>query len=424
MSQGDAELRRFTGRTIAGRYLLREWLGGGAFGGVFRSEQQVLGVAMRRVAIKVSRRGGMTEETARDLFADVLLLAEAMDGMTDSEARRHLVHVYDGGVAADAGDRAYLAMEFVPGTTLGAQFASYRRVPAALLIRWAQQICVALRGLHGLVPPMLHRDLKPDNVLLGTDRTVRLVDFGLAVRLVGLGHVPGVAGTIAYMAPETSQGETVPASDIYSLGVLLYEGLTGEHPFRHIVPPTTLPAALHGEWLYDAKRRTRAVPPSSLNSTVTPKLDAVVLRCLEVDPRHRFGTAAELLEALSQPNGSRPSTPDETVLVQARRLQSEGDLPGARQALERGVAAGATSPAERFALLCELGEVLDTSDDPEAAAERFAAAWDLTAETTLLRSRDERCHLLTRCAETFRRAGNTYQAGRFDHLFRRERGGR
>lgn len=98
MSDGaGTDLRSFEGRVINDRYLLTKWIGGGAFGAVFLSEQRILGRPVRRVACKISRDAGMTEEDAQEKFADILRLAEAMDGLTDSEARRHLVHVYDGG---------------------------------------------------------------------------------------------------------------------------------------------------------------------------------------------------------------------------------------------------------------------------------------------------------------------------------------
>lgn len=328
MSDGaGTDLRSFEGRVINDRYLLTKWIGGGAFGAVFLSEQRILGRPVRRVACKISRDAGMTEEDAQEKFADILRLAEAMDGLTDSEARRHLVHVYDGGLAHDAGGRAFLVMEFVQGTTLAAQFATLKTVPAKLLFNWARQICVALRGLHALDQPLLHRDLKPDNVLLGSDLTVRLIDFGLAARLLESGTVPGVAGTLTYMAPETSQGQSVPASDLYSLGVLMYEGLTGRLPYEHLIPPPGMPDSLHGDWLYQQKKVGRSVaPPSRLNNTVTRETDAVVLRCLEFDPARRFRSAAELLDALAVAEaGAHRPPPGENALEQARKQAADGD---------------------------------------------------------------------------------------------------
>ncbi|WP_127354939.1 serine/threonine-protein kinase [Actinacidiphila soli] len=427
MSDGGtgADLRSFEGRVINDRYLLTKWIGGGAFGAVFLSEQRILGRPVRRVACKISRETGMTEADAQDRFADILRLAEAMDGMTDAEARRHLVHVYDGGLAHDAGGRAFLVMEFVQGTTLADQFESLKTVPAKLLFNWARQICVALRGLHALDQPLLHRDLKPDNVLLGSDLTVRLIDFGLAARLLESGTVPGVAGTLTYMAPETSQGQSLPGSDLYSLGVLMYEGLTGELPFAHLIPPPGLPDALHGDWLYQQKKDgPPAAPPSRLNNTVTPETDAVVLRCLEFDPARRFRSATELLDALAEAEaGTRRPPPGESALEEARKQAADGDPTGACHTLRTCLDSGSKDlpPAMRLALLNELARLLDAQGDPATSARRLAEAWQLVRNSALLRTRQERCALLSRTADAYRRAGNLYQATHFEDLLRRER---
>ncbi|ONK12656.1 serine/threonine-protein kinase [Streptomyces sp. MP131-18] len=417
------DLRSFVGRTVAGRYRLTDWVGGGAFGGVFRSTQHILGRPVRRVACKLSRRARMTEENAGELFTDVLRLAEAMDGMTDAEARRHLVHVYDGGLAADADGRAFLVMEYVPGTTLADQFASLKTVPAHQLLTWARQICVALRGLHALDPPLLHRDLKPDNVLLGTDLTVRLIDFGLAARLVASGQVPGVAGTLRYMAPETSQGHSVPASDLYSLGVVIYEGLTGRHPFGHLVPPPDVPDVSHGDWLYQQKRLVTPAPPSTLNNTVGPAVDALVLRCLRTDPDQRYRSAADLLDALAaaESAGARARPPGADDVERAAGLLAANDAEGARRLLTRTLA-GELPPAARLAALRRLADALTALGEDGTAGDRLADAWLLAKDTALLRSRNERAALLVRTVACYRRAGNTFQADHFEWLRRRELG--
>jgi serine/threonine protein kinase len=420
----DGELHTFQGRTLAGRYRLEQWIGGGAFGGVFRSRQQILGRPVRRVACKVSRRTGMTEATARTLFADVLRLAEAMDQMTDAEARRHLVHVYDGGVAEDAGGRAFLAMEYVPGTTLEAQFRSLSRVPSPQLFTWVRQIARALHGLHTLPQPLLHRDLKPDNVLLGSDLTVRLIDFGLAAALLEAGYAPGVAGTVQYMAPETSYGEgvSVPGSDLYSLGVLIYEGLTGRHPFAELVPPTRLPEALHSEWLYQQKQRHTPVPPSAANNTVSRRIDALVLHCLRPDPAQRFAGAEEFLAALDAAESAEPGPED--LLHRARELGSAGELSAAARQLAR-LAGDETAPgAVRVAAHGELAAVRERQGDPAAAAGELQRAWELADGTAALRTRAERRELLGRLADAYRLAGNPLMASYYQRMRDREgRGG-
>jgi hypothetical protein len=311
----------------------------------------------------------------------------------------------------------------VQGTTLADQFETLRTVPAPLLFNWARQICVALRGLHTLDEPLLHRDLKPDNVLLGSDLTVRLIDFGLAARLLESGTVPGVAGTLTYMAPETSQGASVPASDLYSLGVLMYEGLTGRLPFADLIPPPGLPGALHGDWLYQEKSRLVPTPPSRLNNTVTRETDAVVMRCLEFEPSRRFRSATELLDALTAAEaGTRRPPPGENALERAREQAAAGDPDGACRTLRGCLDSGADlPPALRLAVLNELARLLDAQGDPAASARHLAGAWQLVSNSALLRTRKERCALLERAADAYRRAGNTFQATHFEELLRRER---
>lgn len=417
----DVDIRVFQGRTVDGRYRIGEFLGAGAFGGVFRGAHTVLGRKLRTVAVKLSKKAGMTAEDVHDVLSESFLLAEAREALKDFDVRRHLVDVYDAGLATELGDRGFVVTEFVEGTTLAAQFTGYRRVPPTMLLKWATQICRALGGLHTLDPPLLHRDLKPDNVLLGTDLTVRLVDFGLAAKLLDRGGVPGVAGTLDYMAPETSCGESVPASDVYSLGLLLYEGLTGRHPFAHLVPPADLPDRLYPEWLYDQKRVFPAEPPSRWSHTVDKALDALVLRCLEFVPARRCHDGSELLAELERV--AAPPTGAEAALDEAGRYGVEGDRRSAARVLEAALRSPSLSKPEEFRLLRELGEVLLSEGDHAEAARRFVLAWELTRNSTLLRTRAERAALLAQAAGAYEQAGNEFQAHRYRDLSAKERGG-
>ncbi|WP_242909489.1 serine/threonine-protein kinase [Actinomadura terrae] len=381
---GDAELKGLLGRVIDGRYELREFIGGGAFGAVFRAQQRLLGVPVRQVAVKLSRKGGLSEEVARDQFADALLLAGALEEMTDAEARDHLVPVYDAGVALEAGRRAFLVMEHVRGRTLGEEFAGFGAgVPAASLIRWGRQICLALRGLHGLVPALLHRDLKPDNVLVDelTGRA-RVVDFGLAARLIERGHAPGAAGALHYRAPESVRGESVPASDLYAVGMILYEGLTGRHPYGQLQPPDHLPVALHGDWLVEARDNCVVPPPSALNYSVGEALDELVLRCLDPDPRRRFTSASELMRALEK--ADRPAAPR------------------------------ARPPAEQVGdLVQQAGRQLG-SRRGQAAVQSCLDAWKIIdRHPAALPSRVERADLAATTARAYELTGNAFQAARW-----------
>lgn len=422
---GDSDLRGFEGRTVDRRYVLGEWIGGGGFGGVFRSEQYILGRPVRTVACKVSRRTGLTEDTAAELFADVLLLAETMGAMTDTEARRHLVQVHDGGLARDLGGRAFLVMEHIQGTTLAAEFTAMGQVQAPLLVKWARQICLALRGLHGMVPPLLHRDLKPDNVLLGTDGSVRLIDFGLAARMLELGHVPGTVGTIHYMAPETAAGASLPESDLYSLGLLMYEGLTGRHAYAHLVPPHSLPERSHGDWLQEQKELAPPLRPSALNNSVGPALDALVMRCLRMRPAHRFRSADELLTALDSLDGPATAPPvGATELARARRARTEGDTSASLPLLLRTLEQGRPAPDQRPALTAELAETYEVRGRPDEAARQWAAAYELVRSGAAAPAGLPRAELARRAERAFRQAGNRFQADHFARLCRTEQGRR
>jgi eukaryotic-like serine/threonine-protein kinase len=406
------------GRTV-GPYVLEELIGEGAFAGVFLSTHHVLGRPFRQVALKLSRRTGMTAETVGELFADAFLLAETMNKVTDAETRQHLVHVYDAGIS-DLDGRAYLTMEHVPGTTLAARFARQKKIDAAQLTKWITQIARALRALHE--QDLVHRDLKPDNVLLGMDNTVRLVDFGLTGRLVDTGHVPGVAGTFTYMAPETVRGVSVPASDVYSLGLLMFEGLTGEHPFRELVPPADLPDDKHGEWLYKAKENKPAGLPSGLNNTVKPALDAIVSRCLAFQLDERYQNATELLDALGRKDAPEPKSAK--ALRKLKEKRSAPNLGAARKALEDDLASGTVSGRALFDLLQELARTLVALGEHAEAANRLSQAWRMTESSGLLRDTAARVALLTAVATAYRLAGNEFQARRYETVRERESGGR
>jgi len=399
------------GQKIADRYVTGRVLGEGNFGIVCEGQQLFFGEPTRRVAIKICKHKGVSPETIRDVFKDAFLLAETMDSLKSAEARSHLVHVFDLGVAPELDDRGYLVMEYVPGTTLAAQFASFGKVPASQLLKWMRQTCIALAGLHDLSEPVVHRDLKPDNVLLGVDLGVRLIDFGLSARLMSSGIVPGVAGTTTYMAPETSLGKSTRASDVYSVGLMLYEGLTGTLPFSHLVVPPEIPDIAHSSWLYEKKRNLDIAPPSAVNNTVTPELDTIILRCLKFDPLDRFPHAGTLLKALDDPTSA--TTGWEATVREVPEMNASGDLQGAREKLEQSLRKGSHSAEGRFRLLSKLGGVLSESGEHTQAAGVYKEAWELVQNTAILKTRQERSEVLQAIADCYRKAGNMFFAKKY-----------
>jgi serine/threonine-protein kinase len=304
MPQGPFQEQQLVGQTLAGKYRLIAVQASGAFGTVFRGEQYFCRQRMRPVAVKVSRQTGLTEESASYLFSDALMLARLVGGDVppgvSDEGRRHLVQIYDLGLLPDHEDRAYLVMEYVDGAPLLAHMRAAGRVSVAIGLRFVQQICrgVALVHAQGAV----HRDLKADNILVDRRGTVRVVDFGLAAFAdPGLGFAPGTMGTFTYMAPETLHGRSTPASDVYSLGLLMYELFTGGGP--HLSAPwRTDGQDDHREEHYRIKQSLTFPPPSEVQNEIRNDyrwLDPLIARCLAVDPQHRFADAGALLAAIT-----------------------------------------------------------------------------------------------------------------------------
>jgi serine/threonine-protein kinase len=255
---------------IAGRYDVRHALGHGAMAVVDLVHDSELGrdVALKRLA----------ENLARDDELRARFLREAR--LAARLAHPNVVHVYDVG---EDGGRPFIAMEYVEGETLGELLAERGPLPPEEVVQLGVQACRGLAAAHeaGLV----HRDVKPQNLLLRHDGVLKLGDFGVAFGLDGtrLTMAGTVVGTAAYLAPEQARGEEVTAAaDVYALGAVLYELLTGRPPRN----PSTI-----GEL---AAPTAIAAP----NGVPAP-LAAVVMRCLAAEPSMRPASALELARELA-----------------------------------------------------------------------------------------------------------------------------
>lgn len=287
-----------------GAYEVRGLLGSGGMATVYRGYDTAL---TREVAIKVVGSGHLLPDIVERFKREARLAA----------ALRHpnIVQVYnfdeDGGVL-------YMVQELLPGPTLAEQLRRLgkRRMGAATVKRVIAQLAAALDYAHA--QGVIHRDVKPGNALYNAAGELVLTDFGLA-RAGGPGDIsttgPGVVmGTPGYVAPEqavSSQGVT-KASDIYALGVVLFELLTGRLPFE-----AETPMGVILKHLYDAPPA-----PSGLRPELPKALDAVVLRALRKEPAQRFATAGALAEALAAAWAIDPPRPGETARPRAAPLQS------------------------------------------------------------------------------------------------------
>jgi serine/threonine-protein kinase len=273
-------------------YVLEAELGRGGMGVVYKARHLRLN---RTVALKMLLAGASAGP--QDL-ARFLREAEAEAGLQHP----HIVQVHDVG---EHEGRPYFTMELVEGGSLSARLRGTpqpARQAAALLATLAQAVQVAHQG--GIV----HRDLKPANILLTTDGTPKISDFGLAGRLeggAGLTQSGVPMGTPSYMAPEQARGDTQalgPAVDVYALGAILYELLTGRPPFRAETAARTLRQVMDQE----------PAPPSRLNAGVPRDLETICLKCLHKAPARRYASARELADDLGRFLAGTP--------IQARRV--------------------------------------------------------------------------------------------------------
>ncbi|MGW6173667.1 GAF domain-containing serine/threonine-protein kinase [Arthrobacter sp. NPDC055138] len=238
---------------LDGRYLLMNLVGTGANAKVYRAEDQVLG---REVAVKVIQRPSMNEEEFHRDDAEIKLLARLNHG--------NLVTLLDAGIdRIEAGHpQIYLVMEMIEGADLKARVAQ-GPMPPRHVAQIGHDLAEGLAYIHN--NSVVHRDVKPGNIMLfnyddgGSRLRAKLADFGVAVVISEDAHVPGIYGTAGYLSPEQAKGEPIgPASDIYSLGLVLLECLTGEPAFSgpplesavaRLLRDPAIPASLGPEWV-------------------------------------------------------------------------------------------------------------------------------------------------------------------------------
>jgi serine/threonine-protein kinase len=264
-----------------GNYELLEELGRGGMGVVFKARQCN---PERIVAIKMILRGELASPADVARFRAEAQSAARLDGHANIVSV-HEVSEYDG--------QPYFSMEYVEGTTL-AKLIGHNALPPAEAARYVAAVARAVHFAHQ--HGILHRDLKPSNVLVDEHGQPHVTDFGLAKRVEAGGSLTqtgAIVGTPSYMAPEQaagSRGILSPASDVYSLGAVLYELLTGRPPFRAATAVDTLLLVLEQD----------VVPPRLLNPKVDRELEMICLKCLQKPVDLRYQTAAQLAEDLAK----------------------------------------------------------------------------------------------------------------------------
>jgi beta-lactam-binding protein with PASTA domain/predicted Ser/Thr protein kinase len=263
---------------LGGRYRVEARIGSGGMAEVFRGTDTVLDrtVAIKLLLPQFARDAGFVARFSRE--------AQAAARLNHPD----IVGVYDTGTD---GDTKFIVMEFIEGRTLADFLGGGKRPTTVQGVDLAQRVAQALSAAHA--QGIVHRDIKPANVMVTRDGSLKVMDFGIARMSTDITapQTSSVLGTPTYLSPEQAQGQPVDArSDIYSLGILLYELLVGRPPFTGDSPVAIA---------YKQVNET-PVPPSQLNPDVPPRLDAVVMKALAKNPANRYQTAESLYEDLER----------------------------------------------------------------------------------------------------------------------------
>ncbi|MBD8506997.1 Stk1 family PASTA domain-containing Ser/Thr kinase [Hoyosella sp. G463] len=303
---------------LSGRYVLGETIGFGGMSEVHRARDLRL---QRDVAIKVLRQDLARDPTFYLRFRREAHNAAALNNPT-------IVAVYDTGIAeTDTGPLPYIVMEYVEGETLRDILHNEGPFPAERAMAITADVCTALEFSHA--SGIIHRDVKPANIMVTGDGAVKVMDFGISRTIAdttnSVTQTATVIGTAQYLSPEQAQGHKVDErSDVYSLGCVFYEILTGQPPFTGDSPV----AVAYQQVKEDP------IPPSRIEPTVPRVLDSIVLKAMSKNPANRYQTAVEMREDIvAALGGQKPSAPtiltdDElTTIIGAPEQRHDDDEP-------------------------------------------------------------------------------------------------
>ena len=264
------------GTLLSNRYQVIERVGIGGMAEVYRAKDNSLG---RTVAIKVMLPQYAEDETFTRRFRQEAASAAKLSSP-------YIVSIYDWG---HDGDMYYIVMEFVRGSDLKTGIQERGAINQRKVAEIGSQVCQALSVAHN--NDIIHRDIKPQNIMVQPDGNIKVMDFGIArAKDSAVTQASTVLGTAHYISPEQAQGKELSgSSDIYSLGVVLYEAATGQLPFDG---PDAVSVALK-------QVSEQPVPPSQINPAISPALESIILCAMAKDPAQRFATAADMRKALN-----------------------------------------------------------------------------------------------------------------------------
>ena len=301
-----------TGSIFAGRYEIMRVLGQGGMGAVYQARDRELD---RIIALKVIRPELATDPAILARFKQELILARNI-------THKNVVRIYDLG---ESNGIRFITMEYVDGQDLRTLLRQHGKFSPQQAIGMMEQVCRALDCAH--TEGVIHRDLKPQNIMRDSQSRIVVMDFGLARSLgdSGLTQTGAIVGTMEYMSPEQALGATLDQrSDIFSVGLIFYELLTGKAPYH---AETAIASLMK-------RTREQAIPASDVDNSVPQSLSAIVSRCLEREPADRYHSVVELLQQLntwvSNPNISADQLSKMISHPIMRLSRFELNLPGKR----------------------------------------------------------------------------------------------
>jgi tetratricopeptide (TPR) repeat protein/predicted Ser/Thr protein kinase len=271
------------GDVLGGRYEIVKLLGEGGMGAVYKAIDRELD---RPVALKVIRPELASSSSMLARFKQELLLSRQV-------THKNVIRIYDLG---DADGVKFITMEFVEGRDLRALIHEKKKFSPEEAVEVMQQVCQALEAAHSV--GVIHRDLKPQNIMREESGRILVMDFGLARTMEGDGmtQTGALVGTMEYMSPEQALGKELDQrSDVFTAGLILYELLTGNMPFK---AETALASLIR-------RTQERAIPVSDLDRNIPGALSSIVSKCLERDANLRYQSAEEVLRALDSWQGKR-----------------------------------------------------------------------------------------------------------------------
>jgi len=273
------------GRAINNVYEIDRFLGEGAFAEVYRVKHKFLG----RQAMKVFKSPNLEYKEIEQNLAEALLLSKI--------GHPNIIRVFDAGILdTNVGQRGYFTMEYIPGGTLDSLWASYKDsfIPILDTVEITRQICMGLAVAHSKKPPIIHRDIKPQNILVGYDVEgfrIKISDFGIAKVANPLTLLASAKGTPAFKPPECLKNMDSCAGDVWAIGVTLYFLLTDRLPF----PIETRMDLSTNKW-----SNHKLISPMEFNPRVDDFLESIVFRALRIEPAERYPNAMVMLEDLMQ----------------------------------------------------------------------------------------------------------------------------